>query len=226
MKHEEQQKAKELRKAGMSVKKIAKQLNVTPSSVSLWVRNVSLTEEQKEKLLSDNPAFNKQINGAKRRSFLAKQLRSSYQEEGRMIAKTNNQLHAMGCMLYWGEGSKSRTVCQLVNSDPNMLVLFIRFLREIFFVPDEKISIKINCYLNNGLTIEDIEKYWLNLLQLPKSSTRKHSINATPKSSQQKKKNILPYGTCSVSTCDTKIVQHIYGAIQEYAGFSNDYHLD
>ena len=31
--------------------------------------------------------------------------------------------------------------------------------------------------------------------------------------------NKLPYGTCRLSVHSTAIVQHIYGAIQEYAGF-------
>jgi hypothetical protein len=38
--------------------------------------------------------------------------------------------------------------------------------------------------------------------------------------------NRLPYGTCRLSVHSTAIVQHIYGAIQEYAGFDRPEWLD
>ena len=44
-------------------------------------------------------------------------------------------------------------------------------------------------------------------------------VNVYSKYSQKKRQNRLPYGTCRVSVCRTRIVQHIYGAIQEYGGF-------
>jgi transposase-like protein len=46
------------------------------------------------------------------------------------------------------------------------------------------------------------------------------------KYSQKKRTNRLPYGTCRVSVSRTAIVQHIFGAIQEYAGFERPEWLD
>ena len=43
-------KARGMRKAGKSVRDIARQLNVSKSSISLWVRDIILTVEQLEKL--------------------------------------------------------------------------------------------------------------------------------------------------------------------------------
>ncbi len=50
MKKEEQVKSVELRKDGMSLNEIASKLNVSKSSVSLWVRNIELTAAQRKKL--------------------------------------------------------------------------------------------------------------------------------------------------------------------------------
>ncbi len=47
----------------------------------------------------------------------------------------------------------------------------------------------------------------------------KSTVNVYSKYSQKKRTNKLPYGTCRLSVHSTAIVQHIYGAIQEYAGF-------
>ncbi|HEU0248062.1 MAG TPA: hypothetical protein VFR38_13335 [Gaiellaceae bacterium] len=44
-------------------------------------------------------------------------------------------------------------------------------------------------------------------------------MNVYSKYSQKKRKNRLPYGTVRVCVHRTDVVQSIYGAIQEYAGF-------
>jgi hypothetical protein len=39
---------------------------------------------------------------------------------------------------------------------------------------------------------------------------------------QRLRRNRLPYGTCRLKVCDTRIVQSIFGAIQEYGGFERE----
>ncbi len=51
-------------------------------------------------------------------------------------------------------------------------------------------------------------------------------VNVYSKYSQKKRCNKLPYGTCKVVYNDTRTVQSIYGAIQEYAGFDRPEWLD
>jgi transposase len=50
VKTEERQRARELRASGWSVKEIERHLGVSRSSVSLWVRDVQLNEEQRRRL--------------------------------------------------------------------------------------------------------------------------------------------------------------------------------
>ena len=54
---------------------------------------------------------------------------------------------------------------------------------------------------------------------LPASCLRKSTVNVYSKYSKKKRKGRLPYGTVRVCVHSTKIVQQIYGAIQEYGGF-------
>ena len=63
-------------------------------------------------------------------------------------------------------------------------------------------------------------------MRLPSSSLRKSIVNVYSKYSQKKRRNVLPYGTSGVSVCRTRIVQTIYGAIQEYGGFDRPEWLD
>lgn len=86
---------------------------------------------------------------------------------------------------------------------------------------------RLNVYTSNGLSLAEIEDYWLKTLQLPGICLRGHTLNHTPTSSSGMKRNRLPYGVCSVRLLrSTRIVQHIYGAIQEYAGFDEPRWLD
>ena len=48
----------------------------------------------------------------------------------------------------------------------------------------------------------------------------KSTVNAYSRDSRRKRLNMLPYGTCRVTVHSTRIVQSLYGAIQEYGQFS------
>jgi hypothetical protein len=61
---------------------------------------------------------------------------------------------------------------------------------------------------------------------VPASALCKSIVNVYSKYSQKKRKNVLPYGTCRVVVHQTRIAQHIYGAIQEYGGFDRPEWLD
>jgi hypothetical protein len=128
-------------------------------------------------------------------------------------------------MLYWAEGSKDRNTVHLTNSDPDLLALFVRFLRECYAVSPERITLAVNCRLNNGLTLEEIETWWLARLGLPKASLRAASINR-PSQASRWRRNVLVYGTARVSVCSTEIIRGIYGAIQQYAGIERPEWVD
>jgi hypothetical protein len=121
-------------------------------------------------------------------------------------------------MLYWAEGAKGRNTIKFTNSDPQMVSFFRRFLTDALAVELDEIVMTLNVYTNNGMTIEEIERYWLDLLGLPATAVRKHTLNHMPTSSSGQAKNKLPYGVCTLRVGSTWLLQHIYGAIQEYAG--------
>lgn len=204
----------------MSIKEIARLLAVSRSSVSVWVRDIELTEAQHEALRQRNPIYNQQLaahaaTAAKRRGE-----RQGYQAHGRALARQGNALFAAGCMLFWAEGSKARNTLQFSNSDPEMMRLFIRFLRTFFDVGDERFRARCNLFADHLAQQEEVEEFWLRQLGLPRSCLTKSTINRYSKSSQRKRVRMLPYGTCCLSVHSTRIVQSLYGAIQEYGQFS------
>jgi hypothetical protein len=214
--------ARRLRGEGESMKRIAATLGVSLSTVSLWVRDIELTDEQKHA---------NRLRGAKVRSDRWSEkhraVRLAAQADGRARARQGDSLHLAGCMLYWCEGNKSRNSLRLVNSDLQLLVFFQRFLRECFELEDERFTVGLNVYLGDGPTLRDVEDHWLEALELPRSCLRKPILNHKPTSSSGRKTDKLPYGCCGLGVRrSTPTLQHIYGAIQEYGGFEEPRWLD
>jgi hypothetical protein len=212
------------------MKQIAARLGVSPSSVSLWTRDIELTPEQRQRNTHG-------VRGPSRPEHVAaraatwrrknRERRRQYQKEGRIRAGERDPLHIAGCMLYWAEGTKKRNTLTLANSDSNMLGFFCVFLRESLGVQSDQITLRLNVYTGNGLPLKEIEDHWLRSLELPHTCLRGHTLNHTPTSSSGQKRNRLPYGVASIRVLrSTRLVQHIYGAIQEYAGFEEPRWLD
>ena len=182
-KPEERKRARELRTAGLSYKRIAAHLCVSPSSVHLWTKDIELTDEQKAFNLRgptgpQNPEHVRKR--AKAWSARCRRARAESQEEGRSAARRGDALHLAGCMLYWAEGGKRRNAIQFTNSDPRMVTFFRRFLMEALGIDPSDIHLSINVCTNNGIGIAEIQLYWLDLLGLPESSARGHILKPHP----------------------------------------------
>ena len=217
MKPAERLEARRLRsEAGASIKDIAARLGVSVSSVSVWVRDIELSAAQVAALAECNPAINRQLSGTAKWSEVCRDRRRRWQEDGRAHARRGDALHIAGCMLFWAEGSKLRNVAALTNADPDLLRTFRRFLAKCYDVPDERLAFSVNCFLGNGVSLAEIEAYWLDTLELPATSLRASIVNR-PSSASRRRGRTLVYGTGRLSVASTAVVQSIYGAIQEYA---------
>jgi len=129
-------------------------------------------------------------------------------------------------MLYWAEGGKNRNSIRLTNADPAVLAFFARFLREEFAVEDRAMTVYCNLFADHVDRQLEIEQFWLDTLGLPRSALRKSMVNVYSKYSEKKRANKLPYGTCRLVVYSSRIVQTIYGSIQEYGGFDRPEWLD
>lgn len=227
VKPQEKAEARRLRsELGMPLREIAERLGVSKSSVSLWCRDVGLTPEQEAALQERNPTRNGQLLGMRVRRERCRLRRIEAQEHGRELARQGDPVHRGGCMLYWAEGSKRRNAVQIVNADADLLATFLRFLRACYSVPDRAVTFSVNCFLGNGLTLDEIQHWWLARLELPPSCVRRAVVNRPSSASKRLKGNVLPHGTARLTVHSTDVIQSIYGAIQEYAGIDRPEWLD
>lgn len=212
-KKKERIEARKLRKRGFSLNAIASKLIVSKSTVSQWVRDIQLTHKQKRELLSRSAPFAAKKNAQARQSRIKK-----HQEAGRELAieKSGIASFIAGTMLYWAEGTKSKNQVDFTNSDLSMVKFFVKYLKVYFKVPNEKISIQINCY-TDVFDLAEIESHWIKELNLPRTCLRKSTVNHRPASSKQTKRRKLPYGVCKLRVNSTEILHKIYGAIWQIA---------
>lgn len=213
-----------LRQEGKTLREICSTLSIAKSTASVWSRQAPLSPGEKKRLseAQKKNLEDARVKASKTISEKYQKKREIAQQHGRGLTKKGDDLHKSGCLLYWAEGAKNRNQLQFCNTDADMMCLFVRFLRECYTVPDEKVQLSLNVHLDNGLTIEEIENHWLEKLDLPKSCLRGHTVKRNTTSRKAKH----PYGVCRISVSSTEIVQSIYGAIQEYFNLDKPEWLD
>jgi transposase len=135
-KDEYRAKAVELRLQGLSYNEIQNHIPVASSTLSDWLKDVPLTEEQREALV------NKQVQGNARRAAAVKAQAAAVRVRIRDEAiqqipdVLGNELFIAGLVAYWAEGAKDkpwRRVSRVtfINSDPRMIRLFLAWLNLI-----------------------------------------------------------------------------------------------
>ncbi len=207
-----------MRLEGSSIREIEQQLGVARSSVSRWVSGIELTQQQLAELERRSGAG--ALAGAAVNAERARKRRREWQEGGRCRARAGSDSYVSGCMLYWGEGSKSRSTVELTNSDVALVRVFAHFLREHFDVADESMRLRCNLFADHAAHQSAIERHWLDALRLPEASLLDSRVNLYSKYSQKKRTNSLPYGTVRLVVHSTRILQTIYGSIQELGDFN------
>lgn len=208
------------------MKEIAALLGVSRSSVSLWVRDIELSAAQHAALQERNGLHKRQCLAREAMSAKARSRRVAWQEDGRKRACAGDRRYVAGCMLYWAEGSRNRNRLVFTNSDPEMIRVFVDFLRRSFALNNERFRVTCNLFADHLARQHEIEDFWLATTGLTRESLCKSIVNRYSRYSQKKRTNKLPYGTCRVVVHGSEITQTIYGSIQELAGFDRPEWLD
>jgi|SRR3989338_71860 len=178
--------AEKLREMGLSISTIAKRVGVSKSSVSLWCRNITLTNGQKEKLLANmvKGGHAGRMIGADINRQRKLRLLEAYKEDGLKTVDrlSNRDLLVAGTCLYWAEGSKTDNRLIFVNSDPKMILLACRYMREILGIKKDLIRITIQINRIHEGRIGEVQNFWSKLLGLPLNQFGKpYYINILPK---------------------------------------------
>ncbi len=217
MKSKEKILARRLRTRGFSINEIKDKLRVAKSSVSLWVRDVIISEENQKKLSLRGRSI---VDIEKRRQTRLHRENARRQiiidratHEIKTISR--QELKLIGVMLYWGEGGKTgRGVVRFSNSDSEMIVVIMRFFREICVVPDLKFRGYL--HIHPHLDYKKAEKYWSDISGIPLTQFYK-TYRKMNVASKHKRDNI-PLGTFDIYICNTELFLKIKGWIKGVVG--------
>lgn len=169
--------ARGLRENGLGVKTIAYQLNVSSSTVSLWTRDIRLTEKQIHTLeqRARDPQYGRRLEYTikqqdQRKSKIEHLLQQGIKDVGDL---TKRELFVAGINLYWAEGFKKDNLVGFSNSDPEMIRLFIKWLDVCCHVEKNRIKLRLGLNEQYIEKVEEIESFWVKQLHISKEQFQK-----------------------------------------------------
>ena len=131
----------------------------------------------------------------------------------KVLNKNDKQLKLIGVAIYWAEGYKSeKAVCvDLANSDPDMIRVFMKFLRNVCGIDEKKLRVLLYCH--DQQKIPELIAYWSRLTKIsPKFFTKPY----VPKRSSSSNHREMSYGLIHVRYYDKKLLQLLLSWIEEY----------
>lgn len=166
-KSQERERARELRREGESVRRIAKRLGVAYSSVSVWCRDITLTEEQNEHLRMRAESSRREALFKASRNMSAKyaERRALHHEAGKeRVRKISNQEHLMlGLGLYIGDGSKTGQ-CSFANANAAVQAFMVSWFEAHFGVTRDRFKCHVIIHEAYQAETEDVIAEWCHAL--------------------------------------------------------------
>ena len=129
------------------------------------------------------------------------------------VSAQDECLKIAGAMLYWGEGAKKGFGIDFANSDPEMIKLFLKFLRQICGVSESRLRVYL--YAHEHQNLKDLKDYWNKVTKIPLTQFSKPYIRkANPNLSGRK----MPKGLVHIRYYDKKLLQLVLSWINNYKG--------
>lgn len=211
----EREQAIKLRMQGLSYGEIKKQVHVSKSSLSLWLKSVRLSKKHRDRL------YTKRIQILARGAQSQKERRKREIEvllaESAKDIKTPlsmESLRLMGAALYWAEGSKTGML-EFTNSDPHLILFFVRWVDVMFQVKSKTLKGRINMYPQQNE--KQLKQFWSELTGIPVERFGKSFVKPL---SKNYKKNNLYYGTMRVEVPKSVDMKHrTFGWVQTALSF-------
>jgi transposase len=167
---------RELRRLGYTYTEIAELTGATAGSISPWVRDI--------KPVSRERADQRRL-AAVRAATVTKSKSRQRKRETHMRAAAasigplnDRDLFLIGVGLYWAEGAKSKPYAirehlTFINSDPQMIELFMAWLRLVGVQSD---TCRFRVQIHESADVEGAEEYWARLIGIPRSAMSKTTL--------------------------------------------------
>ena len=185
--------ATKLRDSGYSYNMIKDELGISISTMSYWFSDRPFTPNSvtKDRIKTGVAKLGIARHNSKvedtRKTVLAAQ-----KEIGHL---SNRDLWLLGLGIYIGEGSKSIESTRIVNSDPAIIRISIKWFKEVCGLDNSNIILSLNIYPD--IDEREAISYWSEVTGIPHANFRKTQVDVR-KSKTTKLRRKLPYGTLQI----------------------------
>lgn len=218
-------KAINLRLNGFTYGQIKRKLGLSKSTLSDWLRNLPLTEDQLKKLAL-NREISEDIRVEKfRDTFRKKRLRRLQEilneQVGELLPLSEKELLIAGLFLYWGEGEKKHGRIAISNTDPRIVKFAIYWMTDSLKIPKDKIKATLHLY--KDMDVYETTKFWSNVLDIPPTQFNKPYVKTSNKEGLTYKG--FGHGTCRLYAGSVPLSERVAMAIKciyEYYGEKSD----
>jgi len=185
-----------------------------------WDNELNLTEIAKKLSVSYWSLYNfMNKNNIPRRStfgsnYVANKIKPQFKIRD-ILTIYDEKLKIAGIMLYWSEGTLLHNTVDFSNSNPEMVKIFLKFLREICGISEERLRVYLYAYSYQD--IDKIKQYWHKIIRIPlkqftKPYIRKNNLNLSNRK--------LPYGLVHIRYNDKRLLEVIKNWIDEYVNWA------
>lgn len=199
--------ARDMRRNGFPLKRIAEQLSVSESTVSRWSKDI-------EPGLLRSGARSGRARRAKRQAEEFKEI-----ADARVEARSHSTdpFWVAGLVAYWAEGRKTANWVCFTNSDPAMVRLFVVWVERYLGKGPELLSAAL--HLHSGIDEDEPKTFWSRVTDIPRDNFRRSYIK--PQSGGQRTERLYR-GTAQVTIQkSSKDMRRIRGWIESYSEAHN-----
>ncbi len=183
-----------MRDAGYSYNMIRDELGLAKSTLSNWFKDRPFTPNRAVlRRIQYGPIKSAEKSHNRKVQEIEELKERGSKEIGIFTAR---DLWLLGLGLYMGEGSKSHETIRIINSDPHMVKLAIRWFKVTCGLTKHNITVALHLYPDND--VGECIKFWRRITQLPLRNFRKTQIDAR-KNKSTLKRNKSPYGTAHIT---------------------------
>lgn len=219
-KPKQKEKAVEMRKNGKSYSEILEEVPVAKSTLSRWLRDVGLSDSQKQRITEKKKKAQKRGAEAVRQKRIekTKQIKKKARQEIGDVSE--RELWLIGIALYWAEGTKEKphrtsVRTEFSNSEGMMVKLYLQWLLDIVDIGEEELWCAIYIHEGHKDRIDSVKEYWYEEIGVPKDSIEYvYYKNHNPKT-KRKNTGESYYGTIQIQVKkSTDLTRKIMGWIE------------
>jgi len=174
--------AVELRRSGCTVPAIAAKLGVAKSTAYLWTRHLPLhfdAAESAERRSRHMEHMRETRWAPHREARDAERAATNAYERARVSDLSDREVLLLGAAIYWCEGSKAkewdpqRCRVTFINSDPALVVLFLRFLEQL---GEDRERLRYRLSIHASADVDAAGRWWADVVGVPFESFRRPTL--------------------------------------------------